>query len=135
MAGLGAAPAHPVGAGDLPDPALALSAHVQMLLQQQAMQLARVDLKAHLELTMRQSTRILALKPGQRPLKPLPRPGEAVARRRLTGRAAHVTLGIACPTAIRPPARQDFIARRVTCTTTGVEIGDHVATSGGRRRY
>jgi hypothetical protein len=64
-------PTHPLGALDPGCSGLALGAQIQVFLQQQAVELARVDLKARLKLTVRQSARVLALKPGQRRRKPL----------------------------------------------------------------
>jgi hypothetical protein len=104
--GLHAAAANPVSTAHR-DPRLLLGAQVQMALQPQARQLAHVDLKTLLQISMCHARRRRALKPGDRALKRGSRRRKEVPRR---------SFG------------QDFSAWRVTFTTTGVELGDHAAT-------
>ena len=128
--GLHAAAAYPLAAGDLPNRGLALRAQVEVILQHHAKQLARVDPQARLKLTVRQRRSVRAVKPAQRPLKALPRGGEAVGPNRLAARRAQIAREPDRSVVVSLSAGQDSIARRVTFTTTGVELGDHVATSG-----
>lgn len=92
MPSLDAAPAHPVHAANLLAARLALAAQIQVILQQQAIQLARVELQARLKLTVRQATSSVPSSHASVLSKRSRDPAKFRAgRRRLARRAAQIT--------------------------------------------
>jgi hypothetical protein len=101
--GLRAPATDPFRTRDLLDADLALGALFQMVLQQHAQRLARIDIQARLKLVVRQPGRVLAGKPRQRVLEALPRARDRIGPRRLPPHATRIALMLSC--------RQDLIVR------------------------
>jgi hypothetical protein len=95
-----------------------------MIIKQAPQQLAPVAVKALLKLAMRQTSSVAPVQKAHQRLKLLTASGKP-SRRAITRPATAVKLTDDCTITTSLHAGEDFIARRVTFTSTGVEIGGH----------
>ena len=109
--------------GSVSDPIhtpLALSAQVEMILEQAAHQLTPFGLQPRLQLPMLEPRRLQRAQPPDDLLQPLTRAAKRILARATAGRE------IACSSTSRALGLQEFISRRVKFAVTGAGVSDHV---------
>src|ERR1039458_8841680 len=96
----------------------------EMIIQQAPQQLAPVAVKALLKLAMRQTSSVAPVQETHQRRELLTASAKP-SRRAITRPATAVNLTDDCTITTSFPGGEDFIARRVTFTSTGVEVGGH----------
>src|ERR1039458_5421538 len=96
----------------------------EMIIQQAPQQLAPVAVKALLKLAMRQTSSVAPVQETHQ-RRELLTASATPSRRAITRPATAVNLTDDCTITTSFPGGEDFIARRVTFTSTGVEVGGH----------